>query len=54
MKWKYYLQAWDINEPPLPPPNRTIGAFGETRASKRETLEWQVRAEDYGVRLSVS
>jgi len=54
MEWKYYLQPFDINEPPPPPPLRTEGFFGESRASKQETLEWRVRIEEYGIRLRAS
>lgn len=51
----YYPEVWDINKPPLHPPNREFHFWGkETKESKRRTQEWEFRLDEYGKNLKIN
>lgn len=51
----YYPEVWDINKPPLSPPNREFHFWGkETKESKQRTQEWKFRLEEYGKNLEAN
>ncbi len=55
LKWTYYTEPFDTNNPPPAPPNRTgvMGFAGwiQTDDSKKETGEYSRRLAEYGCEL---